>query len=91
MDKKKQECGPRKMKKEEGDRDTKTTVTIPYVKGLSEALSWVFCHHGVATAMKPHLTVKKMLVHPKNNRTPQENTWVVYKFPCKDLPWCIDW
>ena len=41
MNKKKQE-GARKKKKEEGDCDTKTTVTIPYVKGVSDALSQVF-------------------------------------------------
>ena len=71
MDKKKQEGYARKIKKEEGDKDTKPTVTIPYVKGVSEALSWVFCHHGVAMDMKPHLTPKRMLVHPKDKRTPQ--------------------
>ena len=26
-------------KKEEGGHETKTTVTIPYIKGISEALS----------------------------------------------------
>ena len=45
------------------------TVTIPYVKGVSEALSQVFHHHGVAMAMKPHLTLKEMLVYPKDKRT----------------------
>ena len=55
---KNQQGGARKKKKEEGDRDTKTTVTIPYVKGVLEALSWVFRHHGVVTAMKPHLTLR---------------------------------
>ena len=48
----------------------------------------VFCHHGVGTAMKPHLTLKRMLVHPKEKRTPQENTGVVYQVPCKDCP-CV--
>ena len=53
MDKKKHEGGARKKKKEEGNRDTKTTVTIPDTKGVSEALSQVFHHRGVVTAMKP--------------------------------------
>ena len=51
----------------------KTTVTIPYVKGVSEVPSQVFCYHSVATAMKPLLTFKRILVHLKNKRTPQEN------------------
>ena len=59
IDKKKQERGARKKKKEEGDRDTKTTVTIPYVKGVLGALSRVFQRHGVAMAMKPHLTLTR--------------------------------
>ena len=63
-----------RRKQEEGDRDTKTRVTIPYVKGVSKAFS-----HSVATTMKPHLTPKRMLVHPKDKRTPQENAGVVYR------------
>ena len=85
MDKKKQEDCARKKKKEKGDRDTKTTVAIPYIKGISEALIQVFCCHGVATAMKPHLTLKRMLVQSKDKRTPQENEGVVYQISCKDF------
>ena len=48
MAKRKQE-GLAKKKKEDSDRVTKTTVTIPYFKGVSEALSQVFHCHGVAT------------------------------------------
>ena len=55
-----------RRRKREVDKDTKTTVTIPYVKGVLVALSRVVCHHGVATAMKPHLTLKRMFVHPKD-------------------------
>ena len=87
MDKKKQEGGAKK-KKEDSDRDTKTTVTIPYAKEVSEALSQVFSCHGVAMAMKHHLFLKRMLVHPKDKRTPQENAVVVYQVPCKDCP-CV--
>ena len=87
MDKRKQELAAKK-KKEDSDRVTKTTVTIPYIKGVSEALSQVFCHHGVETAMKPHLTLKRMLVHPKEKRILQENAGVVHQVPCKDTP-CV--
>ena len=65
--------------KEEVDRDTKTTVTITYVKEVSEALSRVFCCHGVAMAMKFHLTLKRMLVHHNYKRTPQENAGLEYQ------------
>ena len=59
-------------------------LSMTRVKGVSEALSWVFCHHGVAKAMKPPLTQKRMLVHPMDKRTPQENAGVVYQVLCKD-------
>ena len=72
-----------KKKDDDDDKDMRTTVTIPYVKGVSEALGH---HHGVAMAMKPHLTLKRMLVHLKDKRTPQENAGVVYQIPCKYCP-----
>ena len=34
--------------------------------------------------MKPHMTPKRMLVHPKDKCTPQKNSVVVYQVPCKD-------
>ena len=83
--KNKQEGGARKKKTVEGDMNTKTTVIIPYVElCFLEAMSQVFWHHGVAMAMKPHLTLKRMVVHPKDKRTPQENAGVVYQIPWKD-------
>ena len=65
-----------------------TTVTILYVKGVSEALSRVFWCHGASMTMKPHMTPKRMLVHPKDKRTPQENAGVVHQVPCKYCP-CV--
>ena len=59
---------------------------LPYVKGVSKALRQVFHCHGVVMAMKPHLTLKRMLVHSKDKRTPQKNAGVVYQVPCKDCP-----
>ena len=33
-------------------------ISIPYVKGVSEALTRAYRRHGVSMAMKPHLTLK---------------------------------
>ena len=74
MYKKKQERGA-KNKNEDSSVSTKTTVTIPYVKAVSEAK--VFHCIGVATVMKPHLALKRML-----------NERVVYLVPCKNYP-CV--
>ena len=65
---------------------TKSMVTISYVRGISEALQRTFRRHGVATAMKPHKTFKQLLVHPKDKRSAQDSAGVVYSIPCKDCP-----
>ena len=65
------------IKKDSKYKSTKTRVTLPYSTGVSEALSRDFCHHAVATLIKPHLTLKKMLVHPKDIHTPQDKLSVV--------------
>ena len=62
----------------------KARVTIPYVKGLSETLQRVFRRHGVATTLRPHKTLKQMLVHPKDKREPRDTSGVVYQIPCSD-------
>ena len=73
-------------KKDSKENNTKIRVTLPYVRGLSEALSQVFQCYGVVTLMKPHITLNRILVHvhPKDKRTPQENAVVLYQVPCKD-------
>ena len=76
-----------KNKKKEKDSVTsRTMVSIPYVKGVSEALMRVLRRHDVSVAMKPHLTLKRLLVHPKDKRAPQETAGVVYQVPCGDCP-----
>ena len=35
--------------------------------------------------MNPHMTLKRVLVHPKAKGTPQETSGIVYHFPCKDF------
>ena len=60
------------------------TVTLPYVRGVSEVLQRVFRRQGVSTTLKPHRTLRQQLVHPKDKRPPQETAGVVYEIPCKD-------
>ncbi len=52
----------------------------------SLALDRVFRRHGVSVAMKPHQTLKRLLVHPKDKRKPHDTAGVVYQIPCKDCP-----
>ena len=41
--------------------------------------------------MKPHMTLKRMLVSPNDKRPLQENAGVVYQVPCKDCPFVYTW
>ena len=75
-------------RKDSKENSTKTRVTLPYVRGVSEAWHQVFHHHGVAKSMKQNMTFKTLLVHPKDNCTLQENAAIVYQVLCKDYP-CV--
>jgi len=41
-------------------------VPIPYVKGLSEAFSRISKTYRICIAVRPHTTLRNMLVHPKD-------------------------
>ena len=59
-------------------------VTIPYVKGLSEAFSRILKIYRICTAVRPHTTLRNLLVHPKDRISDEEKPEVVYKIPCKN-------
>ena len=65
-------------------RSKSTPVVIPFVKGVSERLKRVYSKYGASTAFKPHQTIRRMLVAPKDKATTEEKSGVVYRFPCKD-------
>ncbi len=60
-------------------------VVIPYVKGISEALDRIYRKHNISTAMRPHMSLRKLLIHPKDKRNPADTSGVVYSIPCRDL------
>ena len=41
--------------------NTKTSVTLPYVKCVSDPQSWVLCCHGLAISIQHNLTLKRIL------------------------------
>ena len=59
-------------------------VSIPYVEGLSEPLGRILGSTGVKVAMKPHKTLKQVLVRPKDKVTDEEKSGVVYQINCKE-------
>ncbi|XP_072025387.1 uncharacterized protein [Amphiura filiformis] len=68
--------------KKDSKNQTKGLVVIPYVEGLAEKANRIFRKHGIATAMKPNTTLRKMLVHPKDKIDPLSTTDCVYEIPC---------
>ena len=59
-------------------------VVIPYVKNVSEALARVYRKHNRNVAMRPHITLRRFLVHPKDKTLTEEGCGCVYKIPCKN-------
>jgi len=58
-------------------------VVIPYVKGLSEAVSRIFTKFGVSVTSKPFKTIRNELVHPKDKVQYEELSECIYQIPCK--------
>ena len=48
------------------DRDRKLTVTLPYNRGVSESLKRMLEEVDVRVRMKPHRTLRQILVKPKD-------------------------
>ena len=61
-----------------------TLVIIPYVEGVSESVARVYIRYGVSSAMKPHTTIRNLLVHPKDKVNTEETAKCVYRTPCKN-------
>ena len=63
-----------------------TTVTLPYIKGLSEALRRVLQCTNIRTVFRPCSTLRQQLMHPKDELSCFHKPNVVYSIPCKDCP-----
>jgi len=59
---------------------------VPYVKGLSEAYTRILKSHGIATANRPHRTLRNILVRPKHKVKDDEKTELIYLITCKNCP-----
>ena len=73
---------PKKPKRDSTNK-TRTTVTIPYVKGVTENVQRILRKHQVSTAVKPHNKLRNFLVHPKDKPNLDNTAGIVYEIPCK--------
>ena len=72
------------MKKTVEKDKSKGMVVLPCVQGLSETTSWIMKKYKVNTAMKPHNTIKRSLVRPKDKVEPQKMCEGVYSITFKN-------
>jgi len=72
----------KKVKNTRGNH--KGMVVVPYVKGLTEAFARILKSHGIATANRPHRTLRNFVVHPKDKIGDKEKTELIYCVPCKN-------
>ena len=71
------------MSAERGD-EPKVTVTIPYVRHVSECVRRILNRMDIRTCFKPMRTLRHMLVHPKDPTPMPAVSGVVYEIPCQD-------
>ena len=61
-----------------------TTVTIPYVKGTSEAIARILQPYNIRVAHKPITTLRQLLTKVKDKDEPNRRQGAVYKIKCCD-------
>ncbi len=77
-------CPRRRM--ESDDQGPRTTVTLPYISGVSQAVRRILAPLNIQVMFRPLSTLKHMLVHPKDVVPPDEQKGVVYCVPCEGCP-----
>ena len=75
--------GKTKERKDKNTEKSKDVVTLPYVKGVTEHVQQIFKHREIATAVKLHQNIRRILVHLKDKVEDSRMTNCVYQIPCK--------
>ena len=57
-------------------------MIVPYYKGLSESLKKVCSKHGVQVYFKGGITIKNLLMTPKDQDPIQKKSGVLYRYKC---------
>ena len=64
----------------------KATVTLPYIRHLSECIRRILSPLGIRTCFRPHCTLRQSLVRVKDPTPAPQRTGVVYRIPCGNCP-----
>ena len=62
----------------------KTSLTVPYISGLSETLRRILLPLIIKVIFSPLYTLRRRLVHPKNPIPSNQHKGIVYQIPCSD-------
>jgi len=74
-----------KSEKVKEDREkSKGMVVLPYIQGATEKVQRVMKQHNISTAVKPHMTLRQQLVHPKDKIADTNKCNAIYEVPCKN-------
>ncbi|MDA8010189.1 MAG: GIY-YIG nuclease family protein, partial [Alphaproteobacteria bacterium] len=73
---------PRRPRREMDDQKPRTTLTLPYIAGLSEAVRRILAPLEIKVAFRPQSTLRSLLVHPKDPVPMDQRKGVVYSVPC---------
>ena len=64
----------------------KATLILPYISNLSEAIRRVLTPLDIQVVFRPLMTLRQLLVHPKDRVPMDERKEVVYSIPCTECP-----
>ena len=66
-----------KNKKDKTEEKSRGMIVLPYVGGLTEKLTRIFKKRRISTAVKPHTTLRSLLVKPKDKCEPREGVYTI--------------
>ena len=70
---------------------TKSLASLPYIKGVTEPLTYILKKHAVSVVNKPFTTLQQQFPAPKFRPLMESQTNVVYKTPRTNCSWCYIW
>ena len=73
---------PRSKINDEETTQSKGFASLPYVKGTTERIRKVLTTHNIKCCMRPDVTLKRILSHPKDRIETEKRVGVVYSIPC---------
>lgn len=74
----------KKERKKKDDKKSAGMVVLPYIQGITERIQRTFKKYNINTAMRPHNTLRRLLVHPKDKRDTLQTSNCIYEIPCKN-------